>query len=1024
MAYCNKAKVQTNPRYKTFTQAIFTAGDESQFEQLLPREGPTWREISNDVLTQNIITHNFDTIMTKIPFLCDSETSTIRAIPALWNYLNLNSRDVYNTFLYMFHKFKKGIFVSIKNNKVLLFLPFSKVGFKNEWSHLITIDPQKYTTIQELLDKVSILSGYRPQKSLPIDEWQANDGMFRYEYQRNEGDNNLVILQDMFNTLVQKRQVPDLEFYINRRDFPLLARTRTEPYRNLYGSAYRRLRSHRYDKYAPILSCSKSDHFADVLIPTYEDWARIQWQKSKKVFPNACRQYPAIVPIPWKSKLPVAVFRGSSTGLGTTVQTNQRLKALALAESSDNAGRLDVGITLWNLRPRKHITSKYLETIERSSYKTAKKLSLQEQAHYRYILVLEGHVAAYRLSYELSAGSLIILAESQWKLWYGFLLVPFQHYVPVKEDLSDLLQTIDWCRQNDDECKRIAENGRNFYYQYLGETGVLDYLQNTLYNLAQSVGTYSWLPNLLDLSIQSEEDYLSSLQPPSSSSVVNNDNEYLYPIPPGPRCVGRLDAMRSVLQSKSPLPTITKLFTSTNVIIELIETNGFQAIRKLPLNNSKRQENIHEAYVGLKAVNTLVSKCPNFAYVHGLLPDGKMYMEYIAGVTLRDWLLSSDYNFKDYISILLQLNLALATAQHYTAFVHFDLYPWNIIIQTIKEPISFDYNVGKKVTDDDKDKGIVYRYTTNIIPIIIDFGKSRAVVYDKKYGLIDSGYISLYKSSKILDTFTLLYSTLNMLQGKITDTELASLLLIPQVAKVAPEGAGWDHIKWMSKYGRLISIVDENKHRDFCPLYFIDFLQGYYPDSNLSEIKTLSQRMSRGYPFFELTAMKTGNPQMALLETITRINRQTIPTSPNEITSVFISNLLHRRLADLDEKIQFSSFSSDEIKRKYTIIRNQILKTKAKIETKFITMDLPTNIEKIQLDSQISSDFIFKQTPKINLTDWLTILGLCSEVNFTDARIDVSSVTNINRFEYFGKIASNNTLMAIRFKVEDIQGVK
>ena len=49
--------------------------------------------------------------------------------------------DVMNTFDYLFHKFKKGCFIQIRNNEMQTFLPFSKINYRNNWSHLIKIDP-------------------------------------------------------------------------------------------------------------------------------------------------------------------------------------------------------------------------------------------------------------------------------------------------------------------------------------------------------------------------------------------------------------------------------------------------------------------------------------------------------------------------------------------------------------------------------------------------------------------------------------------------------------------------------------------------------------------------------------------------------------------------------------------------------------------------------------------------------------------------------------------------------------------
>lgn len=41
-------------------------------------------------------------------------------------------------------------------------------------------------------------------------------------------------------------------------------------------------------------------------------------------------------------------------------------------------------------------------------------------------------------------------------------LQPFEHFVPIKRDLSDLPEKIIWAREHDEEAHQIARNARNF----------------------------------------------------------------------------------------------------------------------------------------------------------------------------------------------------------------------------------------------------------------------------------------------------------------------------------------------------------------------------------------------------------------------------------------------------------------------------------------------------------------------------------------------------------------------------------
>ena len=44
--------------------------------------------------------------------------------------------------------------------------------------------------------------------------------------------------------------------------------------------------------------------------------------------------------------------------------------------------------------------------------------------------------------------------------WYHHELKGMEHFIPIRENLSNLEESIIWCRKNLKACQRIAENGR------------------------------------------------------------------------------------------------------------------------------------------------------------------------------------------------------------------------------------------------------------------------------------------------------------------------------------------------------------------------------------------------------------------------------------------------------------------------------------------------------------------------------------------------------------------------------------
>ena len=70
------------------------------------------------------------------------------------------------------------------------------------------------------------------------------------------------------------RTVPDVDFFLNKRDHPQLKSDYTEPYDFLFDSFEKTplLPPIYQTNHSPIFSFFSSDQFADILIPSADDW--------------------------------------------------------------------------------------------------------------------------------------------------------------------------------------------------------------------------------------------------------------------------------------------------------------------------------------------------------------------------------------------------------------------------------------------------------------------------------------------------------------------------------------------------------------------------------------------------------------------------------------------------------------------------------------------------------------------------------------------------------------------------------
>ena len=562
----------------------------------------------------------------------------------------------------------------------------------------------------------------------------------------------------MLEELCKHRKLKDIEFFINRRDFPLLNKYGYEPYYNIWDSHTKPLVSHNYDKYIPILSMSKTEAFADVLIPSYEDWIRV----SGKTFINSSYiDYSNNLNSnidDWSEKKGIAVFRGGSTGCGVTIDTNTRLKIAfmshnRLIDKDDGLPFLDAGITNWNLRARKIIGNPYLQTIDKDKlpFKLVPKLSYKEQSTYKYIIHIEGHVSAHRLACELGMNSVILLVESEWKSWISKFLVPFKHYIPISSDLTDIYEKIKWCKNNDVECKKIAKNCLDFYNTYLTKDAILDYMQKLLIDIKADTGTYLYNSvKPLDFVMQIEEELIEVKEVKELDDKILNT--FLIPCFKK-RNYHTLNGIKMFLSDKKLYNHFDKLLQTENAsiifknkfgLIHRLNYSDYQFVIKSSRDVNKIKEYIHEAFVGKIVLNNLLKYIPNFNFIFDIYTsididceDSESYniiTEYNNGKTFQDYINSVEFNFSNYLSIILQLCLALDTAQKTCFFVHNDLTPWNIIL---KRSIDGSDTLISYVINGENDIGDVINFKSNLIPVIIDYGKSHVVYNDEHHGFVN-----------------------------------------------------------------------------------------------------------------------------------------------------------------------------------------------------------------------------------------------------------------------------------------------
>ena len=164
------------------------------------------------------------------------------------------------------------------------------------------------------------------------------------------------------------------------------------------------------------------------------------------------RIYRTAISLAWREKASQVYFLGHNTGIAH----QSRVRAcLALLDAGIPA---NVGL-LPKFLPKNSELVKLVKQPE----------PVYALSRYKYVLSLWGnHPFNPRLFRGLESGSLVFHQETPDVVQlHDGLLKPYEHYVPIRPDLSDLLEKIEYYMQHETEGQEIAESGKQRWREML-----------------------------------------------------------------------------------------------------------------------------------------------------------------------------------------------------------------------------------------------------------------------------------------------------------------------------------------------------------------------------------------------------------------------------------------------------------------------------------------------------------------------------------------------------------------------------
>jgi hypothetical protein len=168
--------------------------------------------------------------------------------------------------------------------------------------------------------------------------------------------------------------------------------------------------------------------------------------------------------IPWDEKRPVVFWRGSCSADFKNGEFLRRDVVAAL----QNHPACDVKLVK-NWHEGKEIPETFFADPKPIPY------FLQ----HKYLLILDGNGLSSNHTWPFASGSVPVIV-SNCRFWFESHLVPYKNYVPVRYDLSNLVEVIDWLVEHDAEAKAIAEGALELARMIFTPEFQHDYLRGRL----------------------------------------------------------------------------------------------------------------------------------------------------------------------------------------------------------------------------------------------------------------------------------------------------------------------------------------------------------------------------------------------------------------------------------------------------------------------------------------------------------------------------------------------------------------
>jgi hypothetical protein len=167
---------------------------------------------------------------------------------------------------------------------------------------------------------------------------------------------------------------------------------------------------------------------------------------------------------PWNTRSSELCWRGGCSGVGE----GNSLRVRFVEKIYNHDVNTNVRLSTW-WSEGKNIPGQYFSN----------RIHYSEFTKYKIFFIVDGAVIASNHMYGFATGCVPIVI-SNGVCWFSHLTIPYTHYIPVNYDLSNLIEQIEWVKNNDDKAEIIAQNAYKFAEEYFSSEYQRKHLKDSI----------------------------------------------------------------------------------------------------------------------------------------------------------------------------------------------------------------------------------------------------------------------------------------------------------------------------------------------------------------------------------------------------------------------------------------------------------------------------------------------------------------------------------------------------------------